>query len=409
MRDPSDFEADSFRRKKNGKLVLILGKLKGDTEMTLQAYRYPTSDWSESEAKAHCKKEKGEFHPAAKKEDAPDMRSYFAEFKNTTAPFGYEERWVEGYATTGVTDWYGEIVDPGATERALSEWARWRNLRLMHTANPVGTVEKMEMTDDGLFIGARIIDDEAWSKVKGGALKGFSIGFWPTGYTYDKELDVGVITDYRLVEVSLVDFPANPDCAFTLFRRADTEGEFMAENEDLKTIGQKISDIWSKIFKGGDSVEIDKTKELEKRIAELESESKAKVDGLTTERDTLQAKIDEYEAEKKTAFEAETAAFVDAMVKDKKITPAERDEWVAFYAENPERCRKVAEKLGFKAEAKGSPIEANRPGNAGIDDPETQNRIAMEARADAAKAGRANDLAYISDLMIAKVNAEVNK
>ena len=47
-------------------LSIIIGKLKGKTTTTTQAYRYPTKSWTEERAKKHCKKNGGEFHPAKK-------------------------------------------------------------------------------------------------------------------------------------------------------------------------------------------------------------------------------------------------------------------------------------------------------------------------------------------------------
>jgi hypothetical protein len=67
MKEPGDFQANSFRRMVNGKLTMIIGKLKGESSTTVQAYRYPTDDWDEPAAREHCKKAGGSFE-AAKKE-----------------------------------------------------------------------------------------------------------------------------------------------------------------------------------------------------------------------------------------------------------------------------------------------------------------------------------------------------
>ena len=66
LRDPSEFQQDSFRRIKQGKLHIIIGRLKGESTTTAQAYRYPTEDWTESEARSHCKDAGGSFEAAAK-------------------------------------------------------------------------------------------------------------------------------------------------------------------------------------------------------------------------------------------------------------------------------------------------------------------------------------------------------
>lgn len=63
--DPDNFEKGSFRRMKRGKLSIIIGRLKGETTTTTQAYRYPKEDWGEAEARAHCKENEGSFEPAS--------------------------------------------------------------------------------------------------------------------------------------------------------------------------------------------------------------------------------------------------------------------------------------------------------------------------------------------------------
>jgi len=70
VKDPGDFEEDSFRRVKReheGKeYSVIMGRMKGESTMTEQAYRYPKDVWSVSEARAHCKSHNGiEFSPAS--------------------------------------------------------------------------------------------------------------------------------------------------------------------------------------------------------------------------------------------------------------------------------------------------------------------------------------------------------
>lgn len=72
LRDPGAFQADSFRRvnrESDGKRYsIIMGRLKGETAMTEQAYRYPKDVWSVAEARAHCRDhDGGMFEPAADK------------------------------------------------------------------------------------------------------------------------------------------------------------------------------------------------------------------------------------------------------------------------------------------------------------------------------------------------------
>jgi hypothetical protein len=59
LRDPSDFEQDSFRtitlgnaggKARGPKIQAVVGKLKGEDAMTLQTYMFPTAEWDEDDA-----------------------------------------------------------------------------------------------------------------------------------------------------------------------------------------------------------------------------------------------------------------------------------------------------------------------------------------------------------------------
>jgi hypothetical protein len=65
LRDPGDFEPNSFRRIKSGKASIIIGRLKGKTTTTDQAIRYPKDAFDEATARAHCKDHGGSFEAAA--------------------------------------------------------------------------------------------------------------------------------------------------------------------------------------------------------------------------------------------------------------------------------------------------------------------------------------------------------
>jgi len=64
IKQPGEFQADSFRRIKNGKLNMIIGKLKNADKTTIQAYRYPVGEWNEDEARKHCTENDGNFESA---------------------------------------------------------------------------------------------------------------------------------------------------------------------------------------------------------------------------------------------------------------------------------------------------------------------------------------------------------
>lgn len=74
LKDPDDFQKGSFsrtKRKHEGKEYgVIIGKLKGETKTTEQAYRYNKKTWTASEAKKHCKDHDGTFEKASESEES---------------------------------------------------------------------------------------------------------------------------------------------------------------------------------------------------------------------------------------------------------------------------------------------------------------------------------------------------
>lgn len=68
LRDPDDFKPGSFKRvsreHEGKKYSIIMGRLKGETTMTEQAYRYSKDVWGKTEAQKHCKEHDGTFEAA---------------------------------------------------------------------------------------------------------------------------------------------------------------------------------------------------------------------------------------------------------------------------------------------------------------------------------------------------------
>ena len=126
-----------------------------------------------------------------------------------------EQRLVYGYATTEALDAHGEVVKREAIEAALPHYMRFANIREMHQLSAVGVAKEAEFDEKGLYLKAKVVDDEAWAKVREGVYKGFSIGGRVTQRdTADRKLITGV----ELNEISLVDRPANPDAMIDAFK-----------------------------------------------------------------------------------------------------------------------------------------------------------------------------------------------
>lgn len=129
------------------------------------------------------------------------------------------QRMVYGYCSTEALDSQGEVVEKAAIVEAFDDFMQWANLREMHQPSAVGVVKEVAHDEKGTFIGAKVVDDAAWTKVVEGVYKGFSIG----GTRLEK---VGErVKRLRLREISLVDRPANPEARITMIKFDDPEDE----------------------------------------------------------------------------------------------------------------------------------------------------------------------------------------
>jgi phage head maturation protease len=133
------------------------------------------------------------------------------------AKLDHERHMVWGYASTEAEDDHGEIIRRDALEAALDDYMRFASIREMHQPSAVGIAEEAAIDDRGLYLGARIVDGEAWEKVVAGVYKGFSIG---GRVTARDPADRNIITGLALTEISVVDRPANPEAVFDCWKRA---------------------------------------------------------------------------------------------------------------------------------------------------------------------------------------------
>jgi phage head maturation protease len=137
---------------------------------------------------------------------------------------------VHGIASSEARDGAGEIVQAEAMREALPDYSRFPALREMHQPMAAGKVTEAEVDDDGVtHIAALVVDPIAIVKVKTGVYGGFSIG----GKVHEaRSNDRSIITKLRLVEISLVDSPCNPDAVLSMWK-ADTMTDFKPASEDV--------------------------------------------------------------------------------------------------------------------------------------------------------------------------------
>jgi phage head maturation protease len=138
------------------------------------------------------------------------MKLYFP-----IAKIDAERREVWGYASTEARDDQGEVVKREALVEALGDYMKFANIREMHQLSAVGVAKEATVDNKGLYIGAKIVDDQAWQKIVEGVYKGYSIG---GQVTRRDPSDPKTITGLVLNEISLVDRPANPEAVFDYWK-----------------------------------------------------------------------------------------------------------------------------------------------------------------------------------------------
>jgi hypothetical protein len=134
-----------------------------------------------------------------------------------------ERRIVSGFATLDNVDKQNDIVTPEASIKAFEKFRG--NIREMHQPKAVGKM--ISFKEDkyfdpeskkfyaGVYVSTYISKgaQDTWEKVLDGTLSGFSIGGrmnkWDDAFDEKMDATIRIIKDYDLIELSLVDTPAN--------------------------------------------------------------------------------------------------------------------------------------------------------------------------------------------------------
>jgi uncharacterized protein YoxC len=156
-------------------------------------------------------------------------------------------RIVSGFASLDNLDKQDDIV---TTEASMDAFAKFRgNIREMHQPSAIGKMIsfKEEKYFDpeskkfykGVFVSAYISKgaQDAWEKVLDGTYTGFSIGGrmnkWDDGYDEKSDKPIRIIKEYDLVELSLVDSPANQFANIMSVEKVDGVNTITGSSADL--------------------------------------------------------------------------------------------------------------------------------------------------------------------------------
>jgi hypothetical protein len=143
---------------------------------------------------------------------------------------------VTGVASSGAVDSDGETVTSEAMKNAIPDYMKFGAVREMHQPSAAGTAVACNVDDatGKTNFSALVVDDAAIKKVRTGVYKGFSIG----GKVTERDpKDKRIIKGLDLIEISLVDRPANPEALLTMYKAASTPEDDVTELAGLLDAG----------------------------------------------------------------------------------------------------------------------------------------------------------------------------
>jgi HK97 family phage prohead protease len=225
---------------------------------------------------------------------------------------------IEGYASTNDVDRHGDIVPASVWEAGIKNYLKNPVILAYHDhAEPVGRMIEHRVDEKGLYVKARIsaAAEDVFNLVKDGVLTAFSIGFRIVDAEYNSALELFVVKELELHEISVVSVPANQNTLFSLSKAFDTAEEFKSFKLQFATPSDS-----AKGLEASGEAKSDITKELEMNQEELQKMMAAAAEQATKSLLAAQEKAAAEKAAKEKAdadFEARVKAAVAA------VTPTE--------------------------------------------------------------------------------------
>jgi hypothetical protein len=315
-----------------------------------------------------------------------------------------EKRTVSGFATLDNVDQTGDVVTMEASIKAFENFRG--NIREMHSSNAVGKMisfkpetyydAKSQEFYNGVYVDAYVSKgaQDTWEKVLDGTLTGFSIG----GKIIESDNEVNkstgkttrFIKDYSLMELSIVDSPANELCnilsiskmngelifkgiatevkAENIFYCADSDSVFISTEAsyDSPVTGKPATLIgWVESNDVNKAKEIKKILDLHKksRLSTPETQIAKQADiegGNEVSENTENTAVEETVVAEASVVAEEAPAVVEAPVED---APAETLEKAADVSEvmvdEPDFAKMLGDLKGFFSETLNKATEAN--------------------------------------------------
>lgn len=174
---------------------------------------------------------------------------------------------VYGKATDDTLDLDSQICDPAWLDNAMPAWFKsGGNIREMHGPSAAGVAKEYEVKSDGHYINVHVVDPIAVKKVENRVYQGFSIGIKSPRVVRDVKAANGRIVDGSIIEVSLVDRPANPSAKLILAKAVEGETSLVQVEELHEYKAPLPSEVAKMTAKGSKMETIEKITELAKSL-----------------------------------------------------------------------------------------------------------------------------------------------
>jgi hypothetical protein len=320
-----------------------------------------------------------------------------------------EQRTVSGFATLDNVDQTGDVVTAEASMKAFENFRG--NLREMHQAIAVGKVigfkpetyydQKSQTFYNGVYVTSYISKgaQDTWEKVLDGTLSGFSIG----GKINESDNEVNKATgeavrfikDYDLVELSIVDSPANELCNIFSIEKVGgkmvykgiatevvAENIFYCEESDSvfisteKTFDSPISGKPATLIGWVESSDINKSKEIDKILASFKKTRLALPDTQIAKQANVEGGNEVSDVQNETVIEKSVdvleeapavEAVVETIVEDAPVAeaavvdaPADSvEEAATAEVDTPDFAKMLGDLKGFFSDTLSKATEAN--------------------------------------------------
>lgn len=213
---------------------------------------------------------------------------------------------VYGKATDDAIDIDQQICDETWLKEAMPDWfTSGGNIREQHSNIAAGVATDYESKADGHYITALIVDPVSVKKVETGVLKGFSIGIRGPRVIRDSKAAGGRIVGGQIVEVSVVDRPANPNAKMVIAKAV--------EGGALEAVNQITIPTPAEAFKSVEAAIVEESAEGETVSEEIVTEAETSVEEVVAEVAAEETVIEETAAEEVVAEEiTPEAEIIDA-------------------------------------------------------------------------------------------------